>query len=189
MPELVFVRFPILLVLFATACARIPALPMASTSRSVAPATCELQSFPRPIAFVMEDTRQATRDFESQAGYPYAALYIRRAAGRPDGNRCIRVAQLSADYFMRYTYHRGKIDSTRIRRSTWQPLLARQDTGNYMARCTSFATDPVIYLLLVKQNSTVVSSLCLEEWQHSELSALDEARIAPAREFIQQLTE
>jgi hypothetical protein len=188
MGERLGVRSMILLVLVASACARMPALRTASTSTSAAPATCALQALPNPLAFESEDTRQAVQAFEHYAGSPYAALYISRAAGRPSGDVCVRVVQQSADSFMRYTYHHGQVDSSRIRRSAWQSLLARQDAGNYMAQCTSFATDPVFHLLLVKLNATVVISLCLEEWQYWDLSAADKARIAPAREFMQLLT-
>jgi hypothetical protein len=189
MPELLLLRRALLfvLVVVASGCTRIPALPTASKAPRAA-ATCALQALPSPISFVSEDTREAVRAFESHTGDLFAALYIKRAAGRPDQDVCVRVVQQAADYFVRYTYRHGQLDSSRIRRSTWAPLLARLDTGNYTAHCRSYTTDPVFYLLLVKHNTRGLFSLCLETWQHGEFSAADSARIAPARGLIQQLT-
>jgi hypothetical protein len=188
MRELLLVRRTLLFVsvFVASGCARIPALPTASKAPRVA--TCVLQALPSPIRFVSEDTRAAVHAFESHAGDPFAALYLKRAAGRPDQDICVCIVQQATDYFVRYTYHHGQLDSSRIRRASWVPLLARLDTGNYTAQCRSDATDPVFYLLLVKHKTRGLFSLCLETWQHEELSAADSARIAPAQAFIQRLT-
>jgi hypothetical protein len=187
MPKLLLVRHALLFVVVAGSCARIPALPTAAKAPRAAP-TCALLALPYPIGFNSADTRAAVRAFESQAGYPFAALYIQRAAGRPDQNVCVRVVQQAGDRFMRYTYHHGQVDSSRLRRAAWPPLLARLDTGNYTALCRSDATEPVFCLLQVKHHTRGLFSICVEAWQYGELSSADSTRITPAWSFIQQLT-
>jgi hypothetical protein len=129
------------------------------------------------------------RDFERQTGAPYAALYIRKVAGKgAQASRCARIVQRSVTQFRRYTYQARGVDSTDYSAAGWPIAFARLLPGYYDTNlCFTGTTDVAYWHLLVKQGTEVTFSLGLESGQYERLSDADQARLTPALDLVQLL--
>jgi hypothetical protein len=181
----VFVQSLICLALLGAACARLP--PKAGSV--AAPGTsCELYVSAGQVVPTFSDTQQAVRDFDNRTGFPYAALYIEKAGGRPDRDKCTRVWQRPDGQFSFYTYTGEHVDSALVRAPHLAVALAHAGQGHFVSLCNNEATKPVSGVLLIKQRRTVAFSLSLSLHEQRNFTGTDKAHVDSALHIISQLT-
>ncbi len=130
------------------------------------------------------DARQAVRDFQRKGGSAYSVLYLKDG---PAGGTCVVFIQRSATHFTRYTYRAHRVDSTRVVRPRLPRPLAQLPRGCYFTSCESISIPAVYRVLVVKQGKQVKGGLSSTDFVAQDLTAADQARLAPAVALIRVL--
>ena len=132
--------------------------------------------------------QQAVRDFAQQPGYPYALLYIETHAGSPPSSTlCIRLVQRAESQFTLYRYRNQQVQEVAVTDASWGQLLAQVRHGHFVGTCDNYATEPAEGILLVKRDSTVISSLEISLHERGGFTGVDKERVEAALKLVRRV--